>query len=342
MSKFKLLIGITLAIIFFGIALIFINTKRVNSREEKTRLVVVSPHPTEFIIPLVQEFENETGIAVEVRSSGTSAAISEIIAGDDIDVLWGGSILSVGPYKDYFYPYNTLNKAVFTEDCKGVSDEFTCFSDVPSIIMVNKDIIGDIEVNGYEDLLNDKLKGKIAFASPDKSSSSFEHLVNMLYAMGNGDPEDGWDYVKELSEQLDGNILESSSEVYNGVANGKYKVGLTFEEAAVTMLKNDKHISIIYMNEGVVATPDGIYIDKNTKHLEEAKRFVDFFTSKDAQNYMAKNLGRRSVRKDVDPSSMVISYDDINRIKVDRENVVNNKDEWINHFLQIYEEENHE
>lgn len=338
MTRFRLLVGIALFIAVIGVCLLFFNTRQADEPVAQERLVVVSPHPTEFIIPLVQEFENETGISVEIISSGTSAAISDIISGDDIDLLWGGSILSVGPYKDLFYAYNTLNKSVFSEECKNVSDEFTCFSDVPSIIMVNNDIIGDIEVNGYEDLLDERLKGKIAFANPYKSSSSFEQLVNMLYAMGNGDPDEGWDYVKKLIGQLDGNMLDSSSEVYKGVADGRFLVGLTFEEAAVTMLKSGKHIGIIYMKEGVVSTPDGIYINKDSKRIEQAKRFVDFLTSKDAQIFMAKNLGRRSVRKDVDPSNMVISYDEMKKITVDKEKVIANKDIWTDKFLELYEE----
>ncbi len=45
------------------------------------------------------------------------------------------------------------------------------------------DLIGDISVEGYEDLLAPRLRGRIAYASPRNSSSSFEHLVNMLYAL---------------------------------------------------------------------------------------------------------------------------------------------------------------
>ena len=342
MSKFRLLIGIALTIITLGLMVIIITTRQGEVERENERLVVISPHPTEFIIPLIREFENETGISVEVISKGTTAAISEIESGKDIDVLWGGSILSVGSYKDLFYPYDTLNKAVFSEECKDVNKEFTCFSDVPSIIMVNNDIIGDIQISGYEDLLNPALKGRIAFANPDKSSSSFEQLVNMLYAMGDGEPEKGWDFVEKLIDQLDGNLLDNSSEVYTGVADGKYLIGLTFEEAAVTMIKNDKHIGIIYMSEGVVSTPDGIYINKNSSRISQAERFVDFLTSKDAQSYMAKNLGRRSVRKDVEPSSMVISYDEMKKISVDRRLVIDSKDQWVNKFLDIYEETNNE
>ena len=320
----------------------FVISKSDNDIETSQTLVVVSPHPKEFMIPLIQEFESETGIRTTIISSGTSSAIERIENGEDVDVLWGGSILSVGPYKDYFYPYVSLNRAIYKDKYKKVDDEFTCFSDVPSILIVNEDIIGDIAVRGYEDLLNPELKGEIAFADPAKSSSSFEHLVNMLYAMGKGNADDGWEYVGRLIDQLDGNLLASSSEVYTGVANGKYKVGLTFEEAAVTMLKKDKHISIVYMEEGVVSTPDGIYINKNTDKLSDAERFVDFMTSKNTQIYMASELGRRSVRKDVEPSSLVISDEDINTINVKKDRVVNSKSLWTDRFSAMYGEKNHE
>ncbi len=43
---------------------------------------------------------------------------------------------------------------------------------------------------------------------PSTSSSASEHLINMLYAMGDGDPEKGWDYVRKFCENLDGVLLK--------------------------------------------------------------------------------------------------------------------------------------
>ncbi len=335
----KLWISISLIIIVSILFAVFIyRSTNKGVTADENRLVVVSPHPTEFMIPLIQEFENETGIEVELISCGTSEAIDSIRNDANIDVLWGGSLLTVGPYKDCFSGYRTLNRSVFMEEYKNVPDEFTCFSNVPSIIMVNKDIIGATKISGYADLLKPELRGQIAFADPEKSSSAFEHLVNMLYAMGDKNPDDGWDYVKEFVKNLDGKLLGNSSAVYKGVANGEFKVGLTFEEAAVTMLKNDKHIEIIYMKEGVVSTPDGIYISRNSARSDNARRFVDFMTSKDAQRIMASDLGRRSVRKDVEASGLVIPLDEINTIPVDKDSVVENKDLWLEKFDSLVKE----
>ena len=335
--KKKLIVLPTLAAVILITALVFFGRKDRNE-EDVSRLVVVSPHPTDFMIPLIREFENETGVFVEIRSMGTSNAIESIRNDTNIDVLWGGSLLTVGPYTDIFYPYESPNISAFKEEFKDVGDGITCFSDVPSIIMINTDIVPGIRIEGYEDLLQDELKGRIAFASPADSSSSFEHLVNMLYVMGEGDPVKGWDYVKRLAGQLDGGLLGGSSEVYDGVAGGRYVAGLTFEEAAVTMLEKNRHVRIVYMKEGVVSTPDGIYINKASDRLDDAKRFVDFMTSKNAQTYLAKKLGRRSVRNDVDDSGLVLSYKDINKAEVDRDTVIKNKELWTGRFMDIYKE----
>ena len=305
-------------------------------------LVVASPHPVDFMRPLINEFETETGIKVILKRCGTSEAIEMMENGEVVDVLFGGSILSVGPYDDIFLPYRSTNIDSFYEEYRDVGDGMICFTDMPSILMVNTDLIGNISINGYEDLLDPRLKGRIAYADPDRSSSSFEQLINMLYAMGDGDPEKGWDFEKEFVRQLDGKLLPGSSDVYNGVAEGEYIVGLTFEEAAITTMKSGRHVRIIYMKEGVVSTPDGIYINKNTKNPEDAEIFVDFMTSYDTQNVISGNLGRRSVRTDVEPSGFVRDKSSLNIIEVDHQTVYEHKEEWIDKFLSLTREEGHE
>ena len=310
--------------------------------EKQPDLVVVSPHPTAFVIPLIKEFENETGIKTEVISLGTSDALKRIMNDKNVDVLWGGSILTVSSYADKFFACEIENREHFEDRFDSVDDRITCFTLVPSVIMINTDLIGDIEVNGYEDLLNSELKGRIAFANPGKSSSSFEHLVNMLYAMGENNPENGFEYVEKFCKNLNGTLLNSSSAVYEGVANGEFTVGLTFEEAAITMLQSNKHVSIVYMEEGVVFTPDGIYVSNESERKDYAEEFVKFMTSENAQRFIAANLGRRSVRDDVTESGLVVPYSEINTIEVQKENVIASKDTWIAEFNRLFDEVSHE
>ena len=201
--------------------------------------------------------------------------------------------------------------------------------------MVNTNLIGNIKVEGFEDLLNPELKGKIANADPSKSSSAFEHLINQLYAMGNGNPDDGWTYVTNLTKNLDGKLLSGSSAVYKGVADGEYTVGLTFEEAAVKYAKDGAPVKVVYPSEGTVAKADGVSIIKNAKNMDNAKKFIDFVTSKEAQNVVATQLNRRSVRNDVEGEGLE-SFNSIKVIKDDENWVNENKQTMLDKYKDIF------
>lgn len=302
-------------------------------------LVVYCPHPLEFIEPLVNEFEDQTGIKVEVVAAGTGELLKRVESeqGNPLgDIFWGGSLSTMKPQMELFENYQSVNEEFVQDTMKNVEGPLTRFTDIPSVIMVNTDLIGDIEVNGYEDLLNPELKGKIAHCDPSKSSSSYEHLINMLYAMGNGNPEDGWDYVEKFCENLDGKLLSGSSAVYKGVADGEYVVGLTFEEGAAKYVADGAPVKVVYMEEGVISKPDGIYIIKDAKNMDNAKAFIDFVTGKDAQTIITTQLNRRSVRKDVPAPTYLTPKEDINIIFDDPELVVEKKEEWLNKFNDIF------
>ena len=185
-------------------------------------------------------------------------------------------------------------------------------------------------------MLNPALKGKIALADPSKSSSSFEHLINMLYAMGKGDPDKGWTYVTALAKNLDGKLLSGSSAVYKGVADGEYTLGLTFEEGAANYVTSKAPVKIVYMKEGVISKHDGAALIKGAKNAENGRKFINFISSKEVQTMVSHQLNRRSVRADVAPSDSLQPIGSIKLIR-DNEEVVNkNKRVWLEKFKDIY------
>lgn len=311
-----------------------------NSAPKKAgSLVVYSPLPLEFMDPFIQEFEKETGISVELIAAGTGELLKRIESEKEKplgDVLWSGTIGTVKAKMDLFEEYHTSNEDAVMDDYKNSEGPLTRFDVIPSVIMVNTNLIGNIEVKGYEDLLNPELKGKIAFADPAASSSSFEHLVNMLYAMGNGDPEQGWDYVEKFIANLDGKLLGSSSAVYKGVADGEYTVGPTFEEGGANYVTARAPVELVYMEEGVIFRGDGIYIIKNAKNMENAKKFLEYATGFNAQKMMNDTLNRRTVRKDLPASPILKPIEEIKVIVDDEATTTANKQVWIDKFKDIF------
>jgi len=306
---------------------------------DENKVVIYCPHPLAFINPLVEEFEKQSGVKVEVVAAGTGELLKRVESEKSnplADIFWGGSLSTMKPKAALFEEYRSVNEEHVQEAFKNTEGSITRFTDIPSVIMINTNLIGDVKVEGYEDLLNPALKGKIAFADPSKSSSSYEHLINMLYAMGNGNPDNGWDYVTKLAKNLDGKLLSGSSAVYKGVADGEYAVGLTFEEGGAKYVADGAPVKLVYMKEGVISKPDGIYIIKNAKHMENAKKFIDFITSKEAQSLITQKLHRRSVRDDVEAPVGLLPKTEIKSI-TDNEEVVNkNKKAWLDKFKDIF------
>ncbi|MDO5733026.1 MAG: ABC transporter substrate-binding protein [Eubacteriales bacterium] len=303
------------------------------------QLIIYSPLTQSMIDSMTTAFEQETGIKVECLAMGTGDALKRIeteAANPQADILWSGTIGTVKNKSEFFADYTCVNEDAFYDEYKNSEGNLTRFDTIPSVIMVNTDLIGDIKVEGYEDLLNPELKGKIAFADPAASSSSFEHLVNILYAMGNGKADDGWDYMEKFAAQLDGKLLGGSSAVYKGVADGEYTVGLTFEQGAAQYVGAGSPVKVVYMKEGVIFRGDGVYIIKGAPNEKNAQKFVDWLTSKDVQTMMNNTQFRRTIRKDVEAGEAMEPMENIKVIKDDESDSAAHKQEWIDKFKDIF------
>ena len=300
--------------------------------ESMEKLVIYSPHNTDFIWPILQRFEQETQIEVEVISGGTGTLLEQISAESEnpkADLIWGGTVALLENNSNLFQTYYSVNEKDIINEYRNDTGAVTSFTLVPSVLIVNTDLCKDIPIEGYEDLLDERLKGKIAHCTPDKSSSAYEQVINILNAMGKGNPENGWGYMEKLMKNLDGQLLTSSSKVYKSVVEGENYVGLTYEEGAIKNMLEGAPVKVVYMKEGVICRADGAAIIRNAPHVENAKKFIDFITSKEAQEIAAEKLNRRPIREDVKLGEGILPYSAIHILKDDVEWANNNKEEIL-------------
>ncbi|ASJ20676.1 ABC transporter substrate-binding protein [Brachyspira hampsonii] len=312
---------------------------------KKSSLVIYSPSSRDFIDPLIEDFKSKNpNIEVEVIIAGTGELIKRIETEKNdplCDVLMAANINLVKNNQDLFENYTSTNENEILDSYKNAEGSMTRFMISPSVLIVNTNLVGNINIEGYSDLTNEQLKGKIAFNDPSSSSSSFKHLVTMLYTMGKDDINKGWDYVNKLCDNLDGKLLTGSSAVYKGVADGEYTVGLTFENAAANYAASGSPVKLVYMKEGVIMEPAGIYIIKNAKNMENAKKFLDYMTSFDTQKKMNDELNARAVRKDLGSSPILVDIKNINAITSNEELeyidnfVKENQESWLEKFKNI-------
>ena len=274
------------------------------SGEEEPVLVVYTARSEALNNAVIPEFEKDTGIKVEVVVAGTGELLKRAQSEKDNplgDIFWVADQTMLSSSKDLFMEYVSPEDSNMLEAFRNNTGYFTpAFAD-PTVMIVNKDLKGDMKIDGFEDLLNPELKGKIAFGDPVNSSSAFQSLLAMLYGMGkDGDPlsDQAWDYVDQFIANLDGKMCNSSSQVYKGVAEGEYVVGLTWEDTAANYVKEGAAVEVVFPKEGAIFPGESVQILKGCKHPENAKKFVDYMLSEKIQNAVGSNLTVRPLRKD--------------------------------------------
>lgn len=230
---------------------------------------------------------------IQADSVGTLATR---IRGDescDADVVIGGMFAADGDsYHDILQPYTSV---VDAEQMYHDESGYYTYYDVQVMCLVVNSALKEelgIEINGYEDLLNPALKGKIILAAPDATSSGWRQLQTILATMGDSfDDDKGWDYIKQLMPSCFSTT--SSKDVYNLVINGEYVAGLSYESTVEALIKDGAAVECVYMEEGNTAMAGGAAIVKSAPNLPAAQAMIDLLASAEFQDIRAEESSGR-------------------------------------------------
>lgn len=272
---------------------------------ESSKLVIYTSHKEEVYGPIVKEFEERTGIFVEVKQGDTLKLFREISenAGEtDCDVIFGGGIENYVAYQDYLEAYRVEDDEMIEERYRSTGHKWTAFSVLPIVFIYNDKLVYPVAApRTWEEMQTDRWQGKIAFADPVKSGSSYTALCTMIQIM----PQDADKTLRNFSEALDGQLSANSGAVLEEVNSGRKLVGITLEETARKRIAAGSDLAMLYPQEGTSAVPDGVAILKGASHRENAQKFLDFVVSRDVQQLVVDKFFRQTVRTDIKAPDMV-------------------------------------
>ena len=129
---------------------------------------------------------------------------------------------------------------------------------------------------------------------------------------------------------LDGTVIEPDLELARTFATNALdalewaeSIGAQWNDTCVTLIKDGAtNIQVVYPVEGTVFLPAQIGIVKNAKNVENAKAFVDFMLSEDAQRFLAENTTSRNVREVEYKNDVMTPLADIKLIYEDSDYVI--------------------
>ncbi|MCD8223717.1 MAG: extracellular solute-binding protein [Clostridiales bacterium] len=293
----------------------------------------------EALLGLWNKYYPNCKVEIQADSVGTLATR---IRGDescDADVVIGGMFAADGEtYHDILQPYvSVIDDEQLYHDESG----YYTFYDVQVMCLVVNPELRDelgIEINGYEDLLNPELKGKIILAAPDSTSSGWRQLQTILATMGDSfDDEKGWDYIKQLIPSSFSTT--SSKDVYNLVINGEYVVGLSYESTVAALIKDGAQVECVYMEEGNTAMAGGAAIVKDAPNLPAAQAMIDLLASAEFQNIRAAESSGRGSNGNVDLQDLPAD-DTLNLIDLDYDYLRDHKEDICTKWNDLWAELN--
>lgn len=306
---------------------------------ESDTLVVYSPNSEGLINATIPAFEEKYGVKVELIQAGTGELFKKLESEKEApvaDVIFGGSYTQYATNGDLFEAYVAEENDQVIKEYQNTTGYSTPYTLDGSVLVVNPDLTKGMKIEGYGDLLNPELKGKIATADPANSSSAFAQLTNILAAQGGYDDDAAWTYVEKLFTLIDGKIGSSSSGVYKSVSDGEMAVGLSYEDPAVKLLNDGANIKVVYPKEGTVFLPASAAIIKNAENMDNAKKFIDFLVSKEVQDTLGTTTTNRPVRKDAKTSENMKPITEIKTITEDYDYVIEHKEKIVQKYNEIF------
>ena len=293
---------------------------------ETQRLVVYTSHKEEVYTPIIREFEERTGIWVEVVTGGTNELLQQIEKEQDApraDVMFGGGVESLESYRDCFTPYICREADRIREGFQSQCGYWTPFSALPVVLIYNTKLVTAESVTSWVDLEKPAFRGNIAFADPQISGSSYTALVTRILAGG------GEDCLSGFRAALEGRQSDSSGAVVSSVARGSALVGITLEETALQHISAGEDIALVYPADGTSCVPDGSALVKGAPHEENARRFLDFTVSEDVQSLVGQRFCRRAVRGDIPADPALPALSTLNLVDYDVEWASQNRDRLL-------------
>ena len=289
---------------------------------------------------LCEEFTKKTGIPVSYIRATTGEIINKVIAeknNPQADVLLGGaSNYHIQADKENALEvYESQASKDFPSYAISPNKTWTGFCILALGIGVNTERFSkkfpDKEYpTTWDDLLDADFDNEIVMTNPMASSTAYLFVQNQLQRLS---WNAGWKYLESLS-QLVGQFPDSGSAPPKLIGTGEYSLGIAYLHALAKYKSQGFDIEVIAPPK-TVGDVDCVAVLKNAKNMEEAKLFVDFILSKEAQEIMSAIDFTTPINPLAIPPKEAIKITDTDLIDYDSNLAAQQKDEVLEKWSQI-------
>lgn len=261
-----------------------LGTLAITSAIQAGEITLYTSQPQKQMVKVVELFQQKyPNIKVNVYRDGTTKVLSklqaEIVADSPkpdvlmiadsvaMDALKRQGVLQ--PYKDA--PVKDFDPSQYDKDKYYFGTKLI----TTGIIYNTK--AGVPVPESWNDLLSMAVKNQVIMPSPLYSGAAVIHVGTLTEQ-----PDFGWAYYEKLAKN--GAVAgKGNGSVRNAVARGQKAYGIIIDYMAIEAKKKGSPVDFVFPKEGVTSINQPVAILKSAKNVEDARKFIDFQLSKDAQ-----------------------------------------------------------
>lgn len=240
--------------------------------------------------PLVKEFEERTGIWVEVKT-GSSMELAAALPEGGCDLLLGCEAAFLEANSDLFRQCAAEMRVDLVQGCPE-GKNWVPISLNPVVLVYNPMLVRWNPPEDWMDLT--EWQGYVAFCDPEKSD--FGQTVLRILMEENSDSNAKQVFTNFRSGLK--TLFSDRAEAASSVTNGSNYLAALPGDLALRMIREGECLAVIYPQTTYLMV-DGGAIPNNAAHPENAEAFLTFLLGEDAQRFARKSGYRGSVRSEL-------------------------------------------
>ena len=286
--------------------------------------------------PLMADFEKKTGVKATYTRISTTKFLSTVFTEFEAGKLAADIIQAPLPVMEQLRagkvltPYKSPSAAEYPDWAKREQEGIYMFGIEYVALIYNKEIVKPADVpKSYSDLTNPKWKNKIVMPDPSIHPTTISWLVALKeYAFNNDDAK--WRaFLKDLAANKP-MFVASFGPTPAPLASGEKAIGISMPKYIITNAPAPLDWARI---EPLMGSPRAIGISAKAPHPNAAKKFIDYWLSKDAAAILANSVGEYVLAPGVFPPINGIDKAKVIPIKELSDNELSS---WSAEFKKIF------
>ena len=288
---------------------------------ESKEVNIYSARKAYLLKPLLEAFEKDTGISVNIIS-GKSKELQNRIEREGLNTR-ADILLTVDAGNLHIAKSKDLLKKIYSKKINKLVPPYLRDEDgywyglsVRSrVIMYNPNKVKLSDLSTYEDMANKKWEGRICVRSSGNIYNQ-SLLASLIYHLGEKKSEE-WakDVVKNFSRKPKGNDRTQMTSVVLGKCDitlaNTYYLGKWMSSKKEQERKYAKQIAVYFPNQngrGAHINISGAAVVKHSKNIDNAIKLIEYLASNKAQELYAKANHEYPIREDIGISDIVKSW----------------------------------